>query len=67
MTTGENFRVDDKQNVNMNGKRTAFTLFRKRGDAFVCEGRYTAKGYNATDAACISAALETQAHTDAML
>lgn len=53
-----NFRVEDKANVHMNGKRTKFALFQRKGDAFVHVGQFTAPGWNASDSKCISSALE---------
>ena len=53
-----NFRVENKSNVNMNGKRTQFALYQRRGDAFVHAGQFTAPGWNANDSKCIAAALE---------
>lgn len=55
----ENFRVENKQNVNMNGRRTAFKLYRRSGEAFVFQGEYTASGWDRTDAQCVTAALDT--------
>lgn len=51
------YRVSNKQNVNMNGRRTAFDLHRYvvEQDAYVFAGRYTAKGYNASDSKCAAA------------
>lgn len=60
-TMNENFRVENKRNVHMNGHRTMFKLYRKQGDAFVHVGTYTSKGWEATDDKCVAAALKTQA------
>ncbi len=54
-----NYRVENKSNVTMNGKRTQFALYKKQGDAFVHVGAYTAMGWNQTDEKCVAAALET--------
>lgn len=56
--SNENFRIEDKSNVSMNGKRTKFSLYRRAGDAFVYTGAFTAPGWNADDKKCISAALD---------
>jgi|AntDeeMinimDraft_6_1070357.scaffolds.fasta_scaffold30666_1 hypothetical protein len=59
----ENFRVENKQNVHMRGRKTTFQLFRRQGDAFVFQGIYSAFGWDAKDDTCIRAALE-QAEED---
>jgi hypothetical protein len=58
----ENFRVVGKQKAHMNGRRTTFTLYRKRTHegGFVFEGVYTAPGWAASDEQCIRCALEAQ-------
>lgn len=58
MSNTENFRVEDKGNVHMNGKKTTFKLFRRDGASFVYVGQFAAPGWNASDASCIAAALE---------
>ena len=52
------YRVEAKQNVTMNGRRTAFSLYKRTGDAYVMQGQFTAAGWHATDEKCIAAALE---------
>jgi hypothetical protein len=59
MNNLESYRVQDKKNVHMNGKRTAFALYRKNGDAFVHVGAFTAPGWSQSDEKCVSAALAT--------
>jgi hypothetical protein len=53
------YRIEDKGNVRMNGKRTTFKLFKDAGEFFVHVGSYSAPGWDQSDAACISSALET--------
>lgn len=60
MTENSIFRVEEKQNLHMSGRKTAFKLFRKRGSEFVFEGAYTAPGWDQSDEKCIAAAMEKQ-------
>jgi hypothetical protein len=60
MSTSNSYRVEDKKNVHMNGRRTLFKLFKKTGDAYVFDGEYTASGWDQSDAKCVSAAQSEQ-------
>jgi len=51
------YRIENKQNIVRNGKKTLFHLYQKSGDAFVHEGTFTAIGHNASDTRCIAEAL----------
>ena len=52
------YRVEYKQNVTMNGRRTHFALYKLAGGAYVMQGHFTAAGWHATDEKCVAAALE---------
>lgn len=54
-TESEKFRVEDKQNVFRNGRRTLFKLFESRPGAYVFVGLFSAPGWNASDNKCIAA------------
>ena len=58
MTT-ETFRVENKSNVHLDGKKTTFTLFQRDGDRFICRGTFAVYGWHASDALCIAAARKT--------
>jgi hypothetical protein len=46
------YRIQNKQNVHQNGRKTAFDAFEKQGNAFVFIGRFTATGFDASDEKC---------------
>jgi len=46
------YRIENKQNVHHNGRKTAFDAFQKQGNAFVFIGRFAAPGFNASDDKC---------------
>ena len=54
----ENYRVEQRRNVNMNGRKTAFKFFKRVGNAFVYAGDFTADGWDATTDDCIDAAVD---------
>ena len=60
----DQYRIEDKQNVNRNGKVTLFKLYERDGDAYVFSGQYVAPGYNASDAKCIAAFERIESATD---
>jgi hypothetical protein len=57
----ENYRVENKESVHYNGKKTSFKLFERRGRAFVFSGVYFAPGWNLSDADCIAHAVREDA------
>ena len=49
----ENYRIQDKRNVQCDGKRTAFKVFERKGDAFIYSGNYFAFGWDCSDEECV--------------
>ena len=59
MTTTQNFRIENKQNIYLaRRKATQFAIYKRSGDAFVFAGNFTTPGWDAKDATCLAAALE---------
>lgn len=53
MNAHESYRIENKGNVNRNGKKTSFHVFKKNGDKFIFDGNYFAPGWNQSDEKCI--------------
>lgn len=62
----EQYRIQDKENVNMNGNVTLFSVYEYREalSGYLYVGRYPARGYNATDEKCVSAYLSAGHDSD---
>lgn len=50
----ETYRISNKRNGVMNGRRTAFDIHVRKGDAFLFAGQFYAYGFDRTDDECIA-------------
>lgn len=57
----DDYRIKGKENVNCHGPKTTFALyeFDDEKGAYVYQGLYGANGWDASDEACIDAALKS--------
>jgi hypothetical protein len=52
------YRIEDKENVLMNGERTSFRLYKRAVGCYVFAGQYYAPGWDQSDDECIAWAVE---------
>ncbi len=62
----ESFRVENKDNIWFDGRKTIFTLYESKNGVWFRISNFMAEGYDASDEQCIEAGLVTLATLDTL-